>query len=359
MAQLRLPQTDLQFILEQTVPLWEEMRNSRIFITGGTGFFGRWLLESFLHINQRLGLNAQATVLSRNPAAFAAREPHVVSDPAITLLSGDVTSYDYPEGIFDFVIHAATEVAIVTASNDPLERLSSIQQGTAHTLRFAAARGTRKFLFTSSGAVYGNQPSHITHLPEDYLGAPNTSSPASVYGEGKRVSELMCMLYAPAFGFEIKVARCFAFAGPGLALDSNFAIGNFIDDVIAGRSILIGGDGTPMRSYLYAADLAVWLWTMLFRAPSMEIFNLGSEDAISIADLAYRIVATLDPSTQVVIAKTPIEPQPRLQYVPSTQKAQNILGLRQTVDLDESIRRMARWNGFKEGQVRRFRPAQS
>jgi dTDP-glucose 4,6-dehydratase len=343
-----LDQADLDLVLSETRLLWEEIRDKSIFITGGTGFFGRWLLESFLHINRELGLNAQAVVLSRNPAAFAAREPHVANDPAIKLLAGDITSYDYPEGDFDFVIHAATEVAVVTASSNPLDRLQSIQQGTEHTLRFAASHGTRKFLLTSSGAVYGRQPEHITHVPEDYSGAPDTANTASVYGEGKRVSELMCALYAASCPIEFKIARCFAFAGPGLALDSNFAIGNFIADVMAGRTVSIGGDGTPMRSYLYAADLTIWLWTMLFRAPSMQIFNLGSEDAISIADLARRVIAVLDPSTQITIAKQPVAGQPLLQYVPSTQKAQRVLGIRQTVDLDESIRRMASWNGFKK-----------
>lgn len=346
MIELRLPQGDLQFIAEATAPLWEEMRGRRIFITGGTGFFGRWLLESFLHINKQMSLQAQATVLSRNPAAFAARVPHIANDPAIAMVAGDITSYSYPDGDFDYVIHAATEIAVIT--DDPLHRLESIHQGTAHTLRFAASHGTRKFLFTSSGAVYGRQPEEITHVAEDYPGAPETSSPASVYGEGKRISELMCTLYSGASNMEIKIARCFAFAGPGLALDSNFAIGNFIADIIAGRTITISGDGTPMRSYLYAADLTVWLWTMLFRAPSCEIFNLGSEDSISIADLAHRVVRLLSPETPVEIAKEAVPGAPRLMYVPSTQKAQRMLGLRQTVDLDESISRMARWNGFQK-----------
>ena len=347
MEQQRLPAADLEFILQETMPMWEEMRNRRIFITGGTGFFGRWLLESFLRINRVLQLNARATVLSRDPKSFANRAPHIATDPAITLLAGDITTFDYPEGEFEYVIHAATEVAVVKAVEKPLERLMVIQSGTARTLHFAATHGTRKFLLTSSGAVYGRQPVHITHVPEDYLGAPDTSDPASAYGEGKRASELMCSLYAVSSSIEFKIARCFAFAGPGLALDANFAIGNFIGDVMLGRSVWIAGDGTPLRSYLYAADLAVWLWTMLFRAPSLEIFNVGSEEAISIADLARRVVMTLGAQVDVRVAKQVMEGNVLVQYVPSTQKAQRVLNLRQTVGLDESIRRMAESNGWK------------
>jgi nucleoside-diphosphate-sugar epimerase len=347
MAEQRIPAADLELILQETMPLWEEMRNRRIFITGGTGFFGRWLLESFLYINRVLQLNARATVLSRDPGSFASRAPHIATDPAITLVAGDIGNFNYPKGEFDYVIHAATEVAVVKPVEGPLDRLVAIQDGTAHTLRFASTHGTRKFLLTSSGAVYGRQPAHITHISEDYTGAPVTIDPASVYGEGKRASELMCALYAASTAIEFKIARCFAFAGPGLALDANFAVGNFIGDVMHGRPVSIAGDGTPLRSYLYAADLAIWLWTMLFRAPSLEIFNVGSEEAISISDLAHRVVATLDPRLDVKIARRAPEGNIPLQYVPSTQKAQRLLNLRQTVSLNESIRRMAEWNNFK------------
>jgi dTDP-glucose 4,6-dehydratase len=342
-----LPAADLEFILQKTMPMWEEMRNCRIFITGGTGFFGRWLLESFLQINRVLQLNARATALSRDPKRFANRAPHIANDPAITLLAGDVSTFDYPEEEFAYVIHAATEVAVVKAVEEPLERLMAIQGGTARALHFAATHGTRKFLLTSSGAVYGRQPAHITHVAEDYAGAPDTTDPMSAYGEGKRASELMCALYSDSTSIEFKIARCFAFVGPGLALDANFAIGNFIGDVMLGRSVSVAGDGTPLRSYLYAADLAVWLWTMLFRAPSLEIFNVGSEEAISIADLARRVITTLGSPVEVKVAKRALEGNARLQYVPSTQKAQRMLNLRQTVGLDESIRRMAEWNGYK------------
>jgi dTDP-glucose 4,6-dehydratase len=344
MAQAPLPIADLQAVLEQTRSLWEEMRGQRLFLTGGSGFFGCWLLESFLHANDTLGLGARATVLSRDPDRFARRAPHITSHPAISLWEGEMRTFTYPDGEFRFLIHAATDVAHVGASPDPLERLDAIQQGTAHTLRFAAARGTQKYLLVSSGAVYGTQPPEVTHVPESYMGAPSTWDPGSSYGEGKRVSELMCALYAARGTMECKIARCFAFAGPGLALDANFALGNFIGNVLQGRPVTIAGNGTGMRSYLYAADLATWLWTVLFRAPSAEVFNVGSEDAISIADLARKVIETLEPAAALHIAQ-PARPGDVLQqYVPSTQKAQGMLQLRQTVSLEESIRRMAAWH---------------
>jgi len=344
-----LPGTDLELILEHTRPLWEEMRNQRIFITGGTGFFGTWLLSSFLHAQQALSLNAKATVLTRNPAQFATKAPRLALHPAITLLQGDTSNFSMPDGRFDFVLHAATDVATPahSSTSSPLARYASIADGTARVLEFAATHGTRKLLLTSSGAVYGRQPASLSHIPEDYSGAPDPLAPASAYGEAKRASELMCALYAQQSQLQCKIARCFAFVGPGLPLDANFAIGNFIRDALRGQPIQIAGDGTTVRSYLYAADLTIWLWTILFSAPPLQAFNVGSEDSISLAELARLTAARLQPQLPIHIAKSPAADAARERYVPSTQRSQQQLHLRQTVSLTEAIRRTADWHGMQ------------
>jgi nucleoside-diphosphate-sugar epimerase len=340
-----LPGSDLEHILRQTETLWEPMRGKRIFITGGTGFFGCWLVESFCHINRELRLEASATVLTRNPANFIAKAPHLVADPHVHLLTGDVKDFKFPEGVFPFVIHAATEASARQAAEEPLEMLSTILVGTQRTLEFAATHGTGRFLLTSSGAVYGRQPSSITHLPESYAGAPDPLDPNSVYSEGKRAAELMCSLHQKEAGIECAIARCWAFCGPHLPLDAHFAIGNFIGNVLRGEPISIQGDGTPRRSYLYGADLAIWLWTMLFRAPSLTPINVGSGEDLSILQLAQTVAKTLDADAVVRVAGTPVPGTAPSRYVPSVSRAKQLLGLEQTVSLEESIRRTAAWYG--------------
>jgi nucleoside-diphosphate-sugar epimerase len=344
-----LPTADLDLILAQTKDLWNEMRDQRVFITGGTGFFGCWLVESFCHINRRLDLGAQATVLSRDPAKFLAKSPHLAGEKAITLHAGDVRNFAFPAGEFAYIIHAATETTAKPDANRPLQLLSTILAGTEQTLKFAMECGAQKFLLTSSGAVYGRQPAELTHVPETYAGAPDPLNPASDYGEGKRTSELMCALYqqtatAKGVAFEAKIARCWAFCGPHLPLDAHFAIGNFIGDIIAGRPISIGGDGTPRRSYLYAADLATWLWTILFRGPSLVPINVGSGHDVSIRELADLVVATLAPSTPVHVAKEAVPGSMPSRYVPSVERAETLLGLRATVNLEEAVRRTFAWS---------------
>jgi dTDP-glucose 4,6-dehydratase len=339
-----IPQADLDHILNETRTLWDEMRNKRIFITGGTGFFGCWLLESFSHINRTLNLDARAMVLTRDPTAFAMKCPHLAADPALAFLAGDVRDFSFPEGEFQYIIHAATEASAKQAAERPLDMLTTIIDGTARVLNFAQTHATGKLLLTSSGAIYGKQPASLTHVPEDYLGGPDPLDPASIYGEGKRISEQMCALCATQSQIEIKIARCFAFVGPHLPLDAHFAIGNFIGDVLAGRPIRISGDGTPRRSYLYAADLAIWLWTMLFQAPSLVPINVGSADDLSIAELAHTVVESLKASNEIHVAKKPTPGLAPARYVPSVDHAKAILGLDQTVSLQEAIRRTAEWH---------------
>jgi dTDP-glucose 4,6-dehydratase len=334
---------DLDHILNHTSSLWEELRSQRLFITGGTGFFGHWMLESLLWANDILDLNVKIVILSRNPDAFLKTNPQLANHPAVSWINGDVKTFDYPEGEYSFIIHAASESEVKLAQEDPLLTFNTIVEGTHRVLELARTHGTRKFLFTSSGAVYGRQPPELTHIPEDFTGAPNVMDPRSAYGEGKRTAELLCNLYSHQFGFETKIARCFAFVGPYLPLDANYAIGNFIRDAIKGGPIVIKGDSTPYRSYLYAADLAIWLWTILLRGQSQMPFNVGSDESHTIAEIA-QYVAGQFPHRNLIKILSPIDPsKPVERYVPAVYKAKTELGLDIWISLETGIQKTIKY----------------
>ena len=339
---------DLDHILAHTSAVWNSLRSENIFVTGGTGFFGRWLLESFAHANRELNLNARMVVLSRNPDAFKTKAPHLAIDRAIRFVAGDVrnlTAAAVREQLGDsaleqsrFVIHAATDPVTPLTSENPLLMVDTIVQGTRAVLDFALASNAKRVLFISSGAVYGKQPSDLLHINEDYLGAPDPTDPNSAYGEAKRFAELLCACFRKQHRIEVTIARGFAFVGPFLPLDAHFAIGNFIGDAIAGRPIRVRGDGTPFRSYLYAADLAIWLWTILFRGKSARAYNVGSERALSIAEVATEVSRVLRPDAKVQIER-PKSTMAPARYVPSARRAQLELGLIESISIDAAIAR--------------------
>ncbi|MBD0320374.1 MAG: NAD-dependent epimerase/dehydratase family protein [Gemmatimonadetes bacterium] len=343
---------DVQDVLAHTREVWEAVRGRRVFVTGGTGFFGWWLLASFTHACDALELGAEAVVLTRSPEAFRARAPELASHPAVRLVAGDVrtfTAADLREQAgsdarpFEYVMHAATEASAKLLADDPLLMIDTIVQGTRSALELAGAVGARRFLLTSSGAVYGRQPPELAHVPEEYTGGPDCTLPGSAYGEGKRLAETMCAAYGAARGIDTVIARCFAFVGPHLPLDTHFAVGNFIRDALRGWPIRIGGDGTPLRSYLYAADLAAWLWTLLVRGDGGRAYNVGSSRALSIAEVARAVDGALGGGHGVEIATAPVAGAPAQPYVPATARAERELGLREWVPLEEAIRRTAEW----------------
>ena len=335
---------DLDALLAATDGLWEGLRDQRLFVTGGTGFFGCWLLESFVWANDRLDLNAELVALTRDPEAFRRKAPHLAGHPAIRLHAGDIQSFEFPDGEFPFVIHAAMEASAKLLVDAPLTMLDTIVQGTRRTLDFARAHGTTRFLYISSGAVYGKFPPEISRVPEDYLGGPPVTDWRSAHSEGKRVAELLCALYRERYGLDTVTARAFAFVGPYLPIDAHFAVGNFIRDGMRGGPIRIGGDGTPVRSYMYASDLAVWLWTLFFRGRSGEAYNVGSEEGLTIAELAHAIARCFEPAPKVSIAKASQDGQPVDYYVPSTERARTELGLSVTMGMDEAIDKTINWN---------------
>jgi len=339
---------DLENILERTEPLWQELRGERILITGATGFFGCWLLESFAWANRRLNLDACAVGLSRRPELLAIKAPHLAEDPAISLHAADVRDGDFPKGNFSHCIHAATEASAKLNNEAPQEMFDTIVEGTRRALQFSSTSSVTRFLLVSSGAVYGIQPPKLTHVSEAFEGGPDPLNRASAYAEGKRGAEMLCSLAATPH-FATTIARCFAFVGPYMELGAHFAIGNFINDRLHNRPIAVSGDGSAVRSYLYASDLMVWLWTILIKGESCRAYNVGSEEALNIATLAREVAAALPPLVDVHFAATPTHDAPVQRYVPSTARAREVLGLRAEMPLQDSIRRTYAW--FEEQAV--------
>lgn len=335
-----LPERDLEHILEHTQGLWEDLRGARLFVTGGTGFFGRWMLESFLRANEVLDLGAKVTLLTRDPSRFADAAPHVAGHAAVTLHAGDVQSFDFPQSDCTHVLHMATEAGPEMSPGDSFQTAIA---GTERVLAFAALRGARKLLLTSSGAVYGTQPPACERLSEDYIGAPRPEDASAGYGHGKRAAEYLCSVAAARGVVEAKIARCFAFVGPMLPLDANFAIGNFIRDALHGERIEVSGDGTARRSYLYAADLAIWLWTILIKGESGRPYNVGSEVDVSIAELAALVATIVRPGIPIQTAGQAEPGAPVARYVPSTNRAERELGVRARITIDEAVMRTAAW----------------
>jgi dTDP-glucose 4,6-dehydratase len=226
----------------------------------------------------------------------------------------------------------------------PLQRYAQIVDGTRHLLDYAAAHSIRRFLFTSSGGVYGPQPQDMAAIPESYHGMPDPLNEHSAYGIAKRCAEHLCSLYGKQHGLEVVIARCFAFVGRDLPMDVHFAMGNFIRAALRSTDIVVGGDGSPVRSYLDQRDLARWLNTLLTDAHAGQAYNVGAERAITILELAHLVRDLLAPNQAVRVLCSPQDNSDRTRYIPCTAKARTELQLEPAHSLEASILAAAQYH---------------
>jgi len=324
--------------------VWQRLQGSRLFLTGGTGWFGRNLLETIVHANARRDARIAVTLLTRNPERFARSAPHLAGAPGITLHAGDVRGFRFPAGEHSHILHAATTSAYETSAGETgLAKFDTLLDGTRRVLEFAATCGAEHFLFTSSG-VAGASSVDGKPIREDDTGAPPTTDPATALGQGKRAAEFLCSYFGELHGWHTTIARCYSFVGPFMPLDLHYAIGNFIRAALAGEPIVVKGDGTPLRSYLYTGDLVVWLLTLLTREGPPRLYNVGSDQAISIGDLARLVRNQLAPGAEVRIlgqAGHSIGNPVRNSYVPNIDRARCEQNLTDWTSLSSAIERTA------------------
>ncbi|MEI0525687.1 NAD(P)-dependent oxidoreductase [Brachyspira murdochii] len=325
---------DVEFIFNQLKILTDlsKLDDSSILITGGTGLFGKSILNFLMYIRQYYSFDI--TVLTRNKYNFLFDNPYCNTD-FIHFINGDIRNFN-PGKEYDYIIHAAAPASEKLEKENPSEMYSIILDGTKNIINIANSMNVKKLLFTSSGAVYGEQYESIKSFQETYYGNPTT-----FYGKAKKISEELFL----NSDINVTIARCFTFVGPYLNLNIHFAIGNFIRDVIQNKNIIIMGDGRPLRSYLYTADLIIWLFTMLLNSNDKSIYNVGSSYEISIYDLAKKVsnsINNYDGNIEVLTKPNYNYPTPK--YVPNNSKIIEELKVKENYTLDDAIKRTIKWN---------------
>jgi dTDP-glucose 4,6-dehydratase len=309
-----------------------------VFVTGGTGFFGRALLRHWAASPEFS--RWRFTVLSRDTGRFMRAHGGLLDGLDARLHQGDVmqpSSLPDDESI-THVLHAAAD-STVGLSLAALARFDQIVQGTRHVLELTRRVGARRLLLASSGGVYGPQPADMDAIPESWNGMAEPLQPQNAYSVAKRQAEHLCALYHDAYGIETVIARCFAFVGEDLPLDAHFAIGNFLRDALAGAAPVVQGDGTPLRSWLDQRDLADWLTQMLLRGAPLRAYNVGSDEVHSMVDaarLVRRVAGVAEPVS--VLGRSPQgQSALRSRYVPDVGRARDELGLAVAHGLEDAV----------------------
>ena len=333
--------------VERLLPYLETsaLNRKRIFITGGTGFFGYWILATLRSLVD-LGREIKVTVLSRSPEWFLQQNPEFQgAETWLSFQKGDVRELGAPSEPQDWYIHGATDTS-AAAHARPIEIFETLVSGTRRVLEHARLAAAERVLLLSSGAVYGTEATRGGAIPEECGFGPSPMDPRQAYAEGKRAMEMTGALYNSAGMVEVISARCFAFVGPRLPLDAHFAIGNFISDALNRDRIVVKGTGTPVRSYLYIGDAVLWLLGILQCGVAGSAYNVGSDEPYSIRDLALLSAETLAPGKPVIASGSGTADNNRSYYVPETRRAQ-ALGLLAWTNIRQAIETTARYHRLR------------
>jgi nucleoside-diphosphate-sugar epimerase len=302
-----------------------------LLIIGGTGFFGKSIIDAYHRNLLKHWKIDKIIALSRNASNLAHNAPELMSSN-IELMNADISKIDFLPNA-DYVIHAAASTDASKYLSQGDKEKTNIIKGTLNYCDLAPRFNKHsKIVFCSSGAVYGYQPKNITHLSENmaFGHIDQLDDTKKSYAYAKRDAEQAIQRLGQS-GLNVSIARCFAFAGKYLPRDQHFAFGNFIADGLAGRDIVVKTNKAVYRSYLYADDLVTWLLSIAAASSkTCPIYNVGSDEEVEIRQLAQIIAEHFNVGTNVI---HPISLDNVDRYIPSIDKIKSELNLLLTNNL--------------------------
>jgi UDP-glucuronate decarboxylase len=321
---------DLDQIVKSNIN-WDRFKNKTVFVSGGSGLLPSYLVQSLLHANCLHNLKLKVICMSRSSESLNKRLGYWLKDPSLKIIIHDVTR-PIPIEIMpsDFVIHAASQASPKFYAIDPVGTLLTNTVGTQHLLEYAVRSKAERFMFFSSGEVYGIPLDSMEPITETSYGYLDPMNVRSCYAESKRIGETMSIAWAKQYGLDTVVARPFHTYGPGMALDDGRVFADFVADVVAKRDIVIRGDGSEKRCFCYLADATAGFFSVLLNGANSEAYNVANPLCeISMKNLA-KLISDLFSEHNIKIRFEGFETKknylksPILRSLPSIEKIKKI-----------------------------------
>jgi nucleoside-diphosphate-sugar epimerase len=338
---------DLEAVSDRSEIDLRTIVDSPTVITGGSGFIGTWLTLSWVYAHKKFGGGGKLLVTSRNSESNRHLLESINPFAPVTYLDSDIREFVMPPDFENsFLVHAATPASDELNRSNPDLMLSIVVDGQKQVVLESKRVNVKRFLFLSSGAVYGPQPLDLPYLSEEMFNPSHNSSANSAYGEGKRISEGIGNRALHESGLQFVTARLFAFLAPYLPMDTHFAAGNFLSQATNALPITISSGGGSQRTYQYGSDMVVWLWSLLVKGQAGEAYNVGSDQAVSILGLAQTIQNQVRPMVDLEVLGIDA-PNNISRYVPSVEKIKKEFGVDNQVELAKAIERTESWIRFR------------
>lgn len=278
--------------LNESIPRvvdFDSLRDSSVLITGATGLIGSYLVDLLLAYNEKNSANikiyAMGRVLQRLKERFEGDDTDL-----LTLVENDVCSEISMDFRVDYIIHAASNAFPSAFNLDPVGTITSNIIGTLNLLEYGKNHGIKRFLYISSGEVYGQGDLAIDAYEETYAGYIDPVMPRSCYPNAKRTAETLCTSYSKQYGVETVIVRPSHTYGPNTTPVDNRASTQFVSNAFKGQNIVMKSAGTQMRSYTYISDCATAILTVLTRGKNQNAYNIANKDSkATIAQFAQEV----------------------------------------------------------------------
>lgn len=287
-----LYQEDLQLISNFEAIPWKRLKGSSILLSGATGMIGSLLVDAILYKGGNEELGCKVIALGRNAEKAQKRFCHIWDSPLFQFVECDVNKAEtIPVNLnADYVLHLASNTHPVAYATDPIGTITANIIGTQNMLELSIRCGAKRFLFTSSNEIYGENRGDTELFDESYCGYIDCNTLRAGYPESKRCGEALCQAYMKQKGIDVVIARLTRSFGPTIQLSDTKAITQFLKNGINKESIVLKSTGTQYYSYTYAADAVTGLLTVLLKGASGEAYNVADQSCdIQLRDLAKKI----------------------------------------------------------------------
>jgi nucleoside-diphosphate-sugar epimerase len=276
---------DLKKIIEDND--FDLLKNASILVTGASGMIGSVIIDALLLSNEILNLNIKIFALARDEKTLKHRFKSNKNNSSFNIIVNDINNPLNLNYNFDYIIHAASNAYPKAFSTDPIGTMMTNINGVNNLLNYGKEHNLKRFLFVSSGEVYGQAEENITAFKEDYSGYVNPLNPRSCYPNGKRAAETLCISYLSQYNLDTVIARpCHTF-GPSATNKDNRAASQFINRIIEDKDIIMKSDGLQLRSYIYVSDCVSALFTILLKGESGNAYNVANKKSnVTIREIA-------------------------------------------------------------------------
>ena len=321
---------------------WSYFSGKSVLVTGANGFIPSYIIYTLCGLNEILTNPINIIALVRNKQKAESKFKSLISYPNFKLIVSDVSDVKLYENL-DIIIHAASQASPKYYGIDPVGTLKANTLGTYNMLEQAVQQKAEKFLYISSGEVYGVLDGSIPIITENYTGNVDITDVRSCYAESKRMGENMCVCFSHQYDIHTNMVRLSHTYGPGINLDDGRVFADFANCAVNNKNIVLNSDGSAKRSFLYISDMISAMFKILLKAPSCEAYNIAAETQTSIIELA-KIICDLYPEKGLEVE---FKENTDKNYIRSKSTSAELcnnklkkLGWKQTINISEGFKRM-------------------